>query len=52
MMTSTLVHAPSRQPMRDIMDMAIAAETSGAVLNASVFGGFPTRTSRTPPCPR
>ena len=41
MMTSTLVHAPSRQPMRDIMDMAIAAETSGAVLSASVFGGFP-----------
>ena len=41
MMTSTLVHAPSRQPMRDITDMAIAAETSGAVLNASVFGGFP-----------
>src|SRR5262249_29193611 len=41
MMTSTLVHTPSRQPMRDIMDMAIAAETSGAVLNASVFGGFP-----------
>ena len=41
MMTSTLVHAPSRQPMKDIMDMAIAAETNGAVLNASVFGGFP-----------
>jgi microcystin degradation protein MlrC len=41
MMTSTLVHAPSRQPMKDIMDLAIAAETSGAVLNASVFGGFP-----------
>ena len=41
MMTSTLVHTPSRQPMKDIMDMAIAAETSGAVLNASVFGGFP-----------
>jgi microcystin degradation protein MlrC len=41
MMTSTLVHTPSRQPMRDIMDMATAAETSGAVLNASVFGGFP-----------
>ncbi len=41
MMTSTLVHAPSRQPMKDIMDMAIAAEASGAVLNASVFGGFP-----------
>ena len=41
MMTSTLVHAPSRQPMKDIMDLAIAAETGGAVLNASVFGGFP-----------
>jgi microcystin degradation protein MlrC len=41
MMTSTLVHTPSRQPMKDVMDMAIAAETAGAVLNASVFGGFP-----------
>ena len=39
--TSTLVHTPSRQPMKDIMDMAMAAEASGAVLNASVFGGFP-----------
>jgi microcystin degradation protein MlrC len=41
MMTSTLVHTPSRQPMKDVMDMAMAAEQSGAVLNASVFGGFP-----------
>ena len=41
MMTSTLQHTPSRQPMKDIMDMAMAAEASGAVLNASVFGGFP-----------
>jgi microcystin degradation protein MlrC len=41
MMTSTLEHTPSRQPMKDIMDMAMAAEASGAVLNASVFGGFP-----------
>ena len=41
MMTSTLVHTPARQPMKDVMDMAIAAETAGAVLNASVFGGFP-----------
>ena len=41
MMTSTLVHTPSRQPMKDIVDLAIAAEASGAVLNASVFGGFP-----------
>src|SRR5712692_897307 len=41
MMTSTLVHTPSRQPMKDVMDMAMAAEASGAVLSASVFGGFP-----------
>jgi microcystin degradation protein MlrC len=41
MMTSTLVHTPARQPMRDIMDMAMAAEAGGVVLNASVFGGFP-----------
>ncbi len=41
MMTSTLVHAPSRQPMKEIMDLAIDAETRGTVLNASVFGGFP-----------
>jgi microcystin degradation protein MlrC len=27
--------------MKDVMDMAIAAEAGGAVLNASVFGGFP-----------
>lgn len=32
---------PSRQPMKDIMDMAIAAESAGAVLNASVLGCFP-----------
>jgi microcystin degradation protein MlrC len=41
MLTSTLEHTPSRQPMKDVVDMAIAAESSGAVLNASVFGGFP-----------
>ncbi|MBI2216055.1 MAG: M81 family metallopeptidase [Candidatus Rokubacteria bacterium] len=41
MLTSTLEHTPSRQPMKDIMDMAIAAEASGTVLNASLFGGFP-----------
>jgi microcystin degradation protein MlrC len=41
MMTSTLVHTPSRQPMKDVMDAAIEAEARGAVLNASVFGGFP-----------
>mgnify|MGYP003693982473 CR=1 FL=1 len=52
MMTSTLVHTPSRQPMKDIMDMAMAAEASGAVLNASVFGGFPTPISHTSPALR
>jgi microcystin degradation protein MlrC len=41
MLTSTLAHTPSRQPMKDIMDMAMEAERAGAVLNASVFGGFP-----------
>ena len=41
MLTSTLVHTPSRQPMKDIMDLAIAAEGKGPVLAASVFGGFP-----------
>lgn len=32
---------PSRQPMKDIMDKAIAAEAEGRVLNASVLGGWP-----------
>jgi microcystin degradation protein MlrC len=32
---------PSRQPMKDIMDRAIAAEANGEVLNASVLGCFP-----------
>ena len=41
MLTSTLAHTPSRQPMKDIMDAAMDAERTGAVLNASVFGGFP-----------
>ena len=41
MLTSTLEHTPSRQPMKDVMDMAIHAETRGVVLNASVLGGFP-----------
>ena len=41
MLTHTLKQTPSMQPMKDIMDKAMAAEASGAVLNASVFGGFP-----------
>jgi len=32
---------PSLQPMKDIMDKAIAAEAEGRVLNASVLGGWP-----------
>ena len=41
MLTSTLEHTPSRQPMKDVMDLAIEAERRGVVLNASVLGGFP-----------
>lgn len=41
MLTQILNQSPSRQPMKDIMDKACAAESSGRVLNASVFAGFP-----------
>jgi microcystin degradation protein MlrC len=34
-------HAPSMQPMKDMMAKAIAAESDGSVLNASIFGCFP-----------
>src|SRR5262245_11399145 len=40
-MSSSLVHTPSREPMQTLMGMANQAEDSGQVLNASVFGGFP-----------
>lgn len=40
-MSSTLAHTPSREPMKSLMGLANAAEDSGEVLNASVFGGFP-----------
>ena len=40
-MSSTLVHTPSREPMKSLMAMATEAEDTGRVLNASVFGGFP-----------
>src|SRR5215475_6383849 len=40
-MSSSLVHTPSREPMKTLMGMASAAEDSGEMLNASVFGGFP-----------
>ncbi len=40
-MSSSLVHTPSREPMKSLMEMANHAEDNGQVLNASVFGGFP-----------
>ena len=40
-MTNMLNQTPLRQPMKDIMDRAIAAEADGEILTASVFGGFP-----------
>jgi microcystin degradation protein MlrC len=40
-LSHTLVHAPSFEPMRSVMAKALSAEQSGKVLNASVFGGFP-----------
>lgn len=41
MLTHMLRQTPQEQPMKDIMDRAMAAERDGEVLNASVFGGFP-----------
>ena len=41
MLTHMLRQTPAMQPMKDIMDKAMAAEADGRVLNASVFGGFP-----------
>ena len=41
MLTHMNRQTPSRQPMKDLMDRAIAAEAAGDVLNASIFGGFP-----------
>ena len=41
MMTHLIKQTPLKQPMKDIMDLAVAAADAGTVLNASVFGGFP-----------
>ncbi|MCB1365603.1 MAG: M81 family metallopeptidase [Rhodobacteraceae bacterium] len=41
MLTHMLRQSPSVQPMKDIMDRAIAAEGAGDVLNASIFVSFP-----------
>ncbi len=41
MLTQILNQTPARQPMKDIMEIAVEAERCGQVLNASVFVGFP-----------
>jgi microcystin degradation protein MlrC len=41
MMTHMIKQTPSKQPMKDIMDLAIEAVDNTEILNASVFGGFP-----------
>ena len=41
MMTHMIKQTPLRQPMKDIMELAIEAVDNTAILNASVFGGFP-----------
>ena len=40
LLTHLNCQTPSRQPMKDIMDMAMKAEADGTVLYASVFGGW------------
>ena len=39
--THLIRQTPAEQPMKDVMDLAIAAEAEGRVLTASLFGGFP-----------
>jgi microcystin degradation protein MlrC len=41
MLTHTLKQGHDVQPLKDIMDRAVAAEARGEVLACSVFGGFP-----------
>ncbi len=41
MMTHMINQTPLRQPMKDIMELAVDAVDTKQVLNASVFGGFP-----------
>jgi microcystin degradation protein MlrC len=41
MLTHMLRQTPMDQPMKDIMNRAMAAEAAGEVLHASIFGGFP-----------
>lgn len=41
MMTHMIKQTPALQPMKDIMDRAIAAVDSNELMNVSIFGGFP-----------
>ncbi|MGI9319215.1 MAG: M81 family metallopeptidase [bacterium] len=41
MLTHMINQTPLRQPMKDIMNLAIDSADAGEVMNASVFGGFP-----------
>ena len=41
MMTHMILQTPLRQPMKDIMDLAIEAVDNTEILNASIFAGFP-----------
>jgi microcystin degradation protein MlrC len=41
LLTHTLRQGHDVQPLKDIMDRAVAAEAQGAVLACSLFGGFP-----------
>jgi microcystin degradation protein MlrC len=41
MLTHTLRQGHDVQPLKDIMDRAVAAEAEGEVLACSLFGGFP-----------
>jgi microcystin degradation protein MlrC len=41
MLTHMNCQTPAREPMKSIMDCAMAAEANEDVRNASVFGGFP-----------
>ena len=41
MMTHMIKQTPLQQPMKGIMDRAIAAVDAGELMNVSIFGGFP-----------
>ena len=41
MMTHMIKQTPAKQPMKDVMDLAVGSVNHNEILNASVFGGFP-----------